>query len=143
MNDFRAGAASLPLGPPLGLPMVGFVRQPSNARGYGLPLEVGALALECGDTRVLLCGVDVVGIIHPQIEPPLYPPVVRSRRLTARSTSACPQTTRADSRRSIASSQTETILSWITRENEAIDSATSSSTSPYTAPFATPPGGAR
>jgi neutral ceramidase len=69
MNDFRAGAASLPLGPPLGLPMVGFVRQPSNARGYGLPLEVGALALECGDTRVLLCGVDVVGIIHPQIEP--------------------------------------------------------------------------
>lgn len=68
MNDFRAGAASLSLEPPLGLPMVGFVRQPSNARGYGLPLEVGALALERGGSRVLLCGVDVVGIIHPQIE---------------------------------------------------------------------------
>ena len=69
MTDFRAGAASLPLEPPLGLPMVGFIRQPWNARGYGLPLEVGALVLERGDTRVVLCGVDVVGIIHPQIEP--------------------------------------------------------------------------
>ena len=69
MTDFRAGAAHLMLEPPLGLPMVGFVRQPWNARGYGLPLEVGALVLERGDTRVVLCGVDVVGIIHPQIEP--------------------------------------------------------------------------
>ena len=69
MNQFRAGAASLPLEPPLGLPMVGFIRQPWNARGYGLPLEVGALVLERGETRVVLCGVDVVGIIHPQIEP--------------------------------------------------------------------------
>lgn len=69
MTAFRAGAVSLPLEPPLGLPMVGFVRQPWNARGYGLPLEVGALVLERGDVRVVLCGVDVVGIIHPQIEP--------------------------------------------------------------------------
>ena len=69
MTELRAGAASLPLEPPLGLPMVGFIRQPWNARGYGLPLEVGALVLERGDTRVVLCGADVVGIIHPQIEP--------------------------------------------------------------------------
>jgi hypothetical protein len=69
VTDFRAGAASLALQPPLGLPMVGFIRQPWNARGYGLPLEVGALVLERRDTRVVLCGVDVVGIIHPQIEP--------------------------------------------------------------------------
>ena len=69
MTALRAGAASLPLEPPLGLPMVGFVRQPWNARGYGLPLEVGAIVLERGDTRVVLCGVDVVGIVHPQIEP--------------------------------------------------------------------------
>jgi neutral ceramidase len=68
VNGFRAGAASLPLEPPLGLPMVGFIRQPSNASGYGLPLEVGALALESDGTRVILCGVDIVGIIHPQIE---------------------------------------------------------------------------
>ena len=69
MTTFRAGTARLMLEPPLGLPMVGFIRQPWNARGYGLPLEVGALVLERGDTRVVLCGVDVVGIVHPQIEP--------------------------------------------------------------------------
>jgi hypothetical protein len=49
--------------------MVGFIRQPWTARGYGLPLEAGALVLERDGTRVVLCGVDVVGIIHPQIEP--------------------------------------------------------------------------
>ena len=69
MSDFRAGSASLPLDPPLGLPMVGFIRQPWNANGYGLPLEVGAIAFERDDTRVVLCGVDIVGIIHPEIEP--------------------------------------------------------------------------
>ena len=67
MSDFRAGAASLPLEPPLGLPMVGFIRQPWNANGYGLPLEVGALAFERDATRVVLCGVDIVGIVQPQI----------------------------------------------------------------------------
>ena len=69
MSEFRAGAASLPLEPPLGLPMVGFIRQPTNSGGYGLPLEVSALALERSGTRVVLCGVDIVGIIDPQIEP--------------------------------------------------------------------------
>ncbi|MFN0153760.1 MAG: hypothetical protein ACKVUT_05225 [Gaiella sp.] len=69
MTTFRAGAASLPLEPPLGLPMVGFIRQPWNANGYGLPLEVGAIAFERDGTRVVLCGVDIVGIIHPEIEP--------------------------------------------------------------------------
>ena len=71
MTSFRAGTASLRLEPPLGLPMVGFIRQPTNSGGYGLPLEVGAIAFERDGTRVVLCGVDVVGIIHPQIEPPL------------------------------------------------------------------------
>ena len=69
MTSFRAGTASLRLEPPLGLPMVGFIRQPTNSGGYGLPLEVGALAFERDGTRVVLCGVDIVGIIHPQIEP--------------------------------------------------------------------------
>jgi len=67
MTDFRAGAASLALDPPLGLPMVGFIRQPWNANGYGLPLEVGAMAFERDGTRVVLCGVDIVGIVEPQI----------------------------------------------------------------------------
>ena len=67
MTAFRAGAASLPLEPPLDLPMVGFVRQRYGALGYGIPLEVGAIVLERGDTRVVLCGVDIVGIDAPEI----------------------------------------------------------------------------
>jgi hypothetical protein len=65
---FRAGAASLPLEPPLDLPMVGFVRQRQGSQGYGIPLETTALVLERGSTRVVLCGVDVVGIVSPQVE---------------------------------------------------------------------------
>lgn len=68
MTAFRAGAASLPFAPPLGLPMMGFIRQKHGAVGYGLPLEVGAIAVERGDTRVILCGVDIVGLIHPEVE---------------------------------------------------------------------------
>jgi hypothetical protein len=69
MTAFRAGVASLPLEPPLNLPMVGFVRQRHGALGYGtLPLEVNAIALERGETRAVLCGVDIVGIDTPEIE---------------------------------------------------------------------------
>jgi neutral ceramidase len=68
MTGFRAGAASVLLDPPLGLPMMGFIRQSHGATGYGLPLEVGAIALERGDVRVILCGVDIVGIIRPQVD---------------------------------------------------------------------------
>ena len=68
MTTFRAGAASLPLEPPLDLPMVGFVRQRHGSQGYGIPLETSAIVLEHGSTRVVLCGVDIVGIISPQIE---------------------------------------------------------------------------
>ena len=71
MTEFRAGSASLPLEPPLGLPMIGFVRQRFGALGYGLPLEVGAIVLERGETRVVLCGVDIVGIDAPEIGPVL------------------------------------------------------------------------
>src|SRR5436190_19306040 len=68
MSEFRAGAARLPLSPPLDLPMVGFVRQPSTATGYGRhELETTAIALESGGTRVVLCGVDIVGIGEPEI----------------------------------------------------------------------------
>ena len=68
---FRAGAArvyvELPLGLPLGLPMVGFGRRFELAQGYGLPLEVTALALERGDARVVLVGVDSLGIQEPEL----------------------------------------------------------------------------
>ena len=68
MTTFRAGAASLPLEPPLGLPMVGFIRQKYGAQGYGFPLETSAIVLERDSTRVVLCGVDIVGIVSPQVE---------------------------------------------------------------------------
>lgn len=62
VNGVRAGAAHIQLIPPLGLPMIGFVRQEAGAQGYGIPLEAGALVLESGATRIVLCGVDVVGL---------------------------------------------------------------------------------
>lgn len=68
MTTFRAGAAALPLEPPLGLPMVGFIRQKQNALGYGWPLEATAVAFERGDVRVVLCGVDIVAIVPPEVE---------------------------------------------------------------------------
>ncbi|MFN8222104.1 MAG: hypothetical protein U0R50_02510 [Gaiellales bacterium] len=70
MTGFRAGAARLPLDPPLDLPLVGFVRQTHDATGYGrFPLEASAVALEAGGCRAVLCGVDVVGIGEPEISP--------------------------------------------------------------------------
>jgi len=68
MTTFRAGAASLPLEPPLDLPMVGFIRQRQGSQGYGIPLETTAIVLERGATRAVLCGVDIVGITSPQVE---------------------------------------------------------------------------
>ena len=64
---FRAGAARLSLEPPLGIPMVGFIRQALPAMGYGdWPLETTALAFESGGTRVVVCGVDIAGIGEPE-----------------------------------------------------------------------------
>ena len=66
--EFRAGVARLSLEPPLGLPMVGFIRQRLPATGYGAwPLEMSALAFEADGTRVVLCGVDIVGIGEPEV----------------------------------------------------------------------------
>ena len=64
----RAGAARVSLEPPLGLPMVGFVRQWQTADGYGWPLEATALVVEAGDARVALVGVDTVGIQSPEVD---------------------------------------------------------------------------
>ena len=47
MSDLRAGAARLSLEPPLGLPLVGFVRQTHDRTGYGrFGLGTSAIALE-------------------------------------------------------------------------------------------------
>src|SRR5919108_6314285 len=58
----RAGAAAVSVAPPPGLPMIGFVRAQEGATGAGLPLEATALVLEQDGTRVVLCGVDTLGI---------------------------------------------------------------------------------
>jgi hypothetical protein len=45
--------------------MLGFVRQPSVAQGTGWPLETSAVVLEQGGLRVVLCGVDIIGLQAP------------------------------------------------------------------------------
>src|SRR5512146_2968544 len=47
--------------------MIGFVRMTEPARGYGLPLEATALVLD-GDARVVLVGVDTLGIQAPEVD---------------------------------------------------------------------------
>jgi hypothetical protein len=48
--------------------MLGFVRSQSGATCQGLPLEVTTMVLEEGATRVVLCGVDTLGITAPAVE---------------------------------------------------------------------------
>jgi hypothetical protein len=64
----RAGAAAVDVGPAPGLPMIGFVRRQNGATGSGLSLEATALVLEEGPTRVVLCGVDTLGIQSPEVD---------------------------------------------------------------------------
>jgi neutral ceramidase len=66
--QLRCGAARVSLEPPLGLPMVGFVRQWQTAQGYGFPLEATALVVESPDTTVALIGVDTMGIQAPEVD---------------------------------------------------------------------------
>jgi hypothetical protein len=64
----RAGAASVDIAPPLGLPMIGFVRRQEGATAYGLPLEATALVLATESERVVLCGIDTLGIDAPEVD---------------------------------------------------------------------------
>src|SRR5690348_16943168 len=67
-GELRAGQARLSLEPPLDLPLIGFMRQTHDATGYGRwGLETTAVGLELGGTRVVLCGVDIVGIGDPEL----------------------------------------------------------------------------
>jgi neutral ceramidase len=63
----RAGSATIEIAPPLGLPMIGFVRRQEGATMYGLPLEANALVLESVDELVVLCNVDTLGFDEPEI----------------------------------------------------------------------------
>jgi hypothetical protein len=48
--------------------MPGFVRSQEGSTGWGLPLETTALVLERGACRVVLCGVDTLGIQAPAVD---------------------------------------------------------------------------
>jgi hypothetical protein len=63
-----AGAASVGIAPPLGLPMIGFVRRQEGASTYGLPLEASAIVLATASERVVLCGIDTLGIGSPEVD---------------------------------------------------------------------------
>jgi hypothetical protein len=68
MGELLVGAARHSLEPPLDLPLIGFMRQTHDATGYGRwGLETSAVALEQDGLRVVLCGVDIVGIGEPEI----------------------------------------------------------------------------
>ena len=67
-ETFQAGAARTSIEPPLGLPMLGFVRRYQTATGYGFPLEVTALALARGEMKVILVGVDSALIAAPEVD---------------------------------------------------------------------------
>lgn len=63
-----AGAAACLVDPPLGLPMAGVVRREGPATSRLGSLEVTAAAFARGSTRVILCGVDTVGIQAPEAD---------------------------------------------------------------------------
>jgi neutral ceramidase len=65
---FAAGAAAVSLEPPLGLPMVGFVRRHEPARWSVGDLEATAVALEADGERAVVVGVDTLAIQAPEID---------------------------------------------------------------------------
>lgn len=67
-EPLRAGAASTSIAPPLGLPMIGFVRRQEGATTHGLPLEATVIVLATASERVVLCGIDTLGIAAPEVD---------------------------------------------------------------------------
>jgi neutral ceramidase len=61
----RAGAAAVPIAPPLGVDLMGYLRRSEPALGYGEPMEATALVLDDGTTRIVLVGADLVGASGP------------------------------------------------------------------------------
>lgn len=53
-----AGAATVPVPPPLGVDMVGYLRRWQPATGYGEPVEANALVLDDGSRRLALVALD-------------------------------------------------------------------------------------
>jgi len=61
MTGLRAGAATVPVTPPLGVDMVGFLRRSEPAHDYGRPLEANAVVLDDGEKRIAIVALDVIG----------------------------------------------------------------------------------
>ena len=64
MGHLRAGIASAEVPAPLGADMVGFLRRYLPVGGYGQPLEVTALAVDDGERRVVIVGLDLLGTVE-------------------------------------------------------------------------------
>lgn len=58
-SNLRAGVAVLPITPPLGIDMLGFVNRMKAGTGYGEPMEVGAIAVESGGQSVIIVSIDM------------------------------------------------------------------------------------
>ena len=66
MNTLQAGFARLNVTPPLGIPMRGYMFQ-RLADGVLDELEINALALACGETKVVLLTLDAGAIETPDV----------------------------------------------------------------------------
>lgn len=66
--SFEAGAAALSIEPPLGLPMVGFVRRHEPARWSAGDLEATAVVVAGPGGRGVIVGIDTLGIQAPEVD---------------------------------------------------------------------------
>lgn len=59
---WRVGAAAVPFPVSQGVPLGGYLARTGKATGTHDPLQIGALALECGEQRLVILTVDVVAL---------------------------------------------------------------------------------
>jgi hypothetical protein len=64
-RSLLAGAASVPIAPPVGVDLMGYLRRAEPARGYGQPMEATALVVDDEQTRLVIIGADLVGASGP------------------------------------------------------------------------------
>ena len=64
MKKFQAGYASVNINPPLGIRVAGYFIE-RNAKGFLDDLEVGALVLKLGKSKIAMVSVDHCGIANP------------------------------------------------------------------------------
>lgn len=67
MNTLQAGFARVNITPMTGVPIVGYYK-PREVKGVRDELEANALALQCGETRVVLLSLDHCGVHTPEAD---------------------------------------------------------------------------